>query len=173
MANSFEYQVLRDTNQKAVIKITGAFDGSGQESNVVRIQANSLFGALDANGAVLGTGASLSNTALSSYGLSVLKMNYIVNMPTPGYVKLAWNGSTPGTIANLNRDGQFGEDQGMCAITNNAANGTGDISVSTFGAAANSSYTIIIELRKDNATYSRGQDRDPAAFNAGNYGIRP
>jgi len=35
------------------------------------------------------------------------------------------------------------------------------------------SYTIILELRKDNAFYQRGQFNDPAAFNYGNYGPRP
>jgi len=46
MANRFSYQVLKDDTQTAVIKLTGAFDGSGQESNVARIQANTLYGAL-------------------------------------------------------------------------------------------------------------------------------
>ena len=35
------------------------------------------------------------------------------------------------------------------------------------GALANSIYNIVIELRKDNYDYSRGQDRDPGAFNYG------
>jgi len=30
MANRFSYQVLKDDTQTAVIKLTGAFDGSGQ-----------------------------------------------------------------------------------------------------------------------------------------------
>jgi hypothetical protein len=49
----------------------------------------------------------------------------------------------------------------------------GDIGVRTRGMAANNSYTIIIELRKDNATYQRGQFNDPGAFNYGPYGVRP
>ena len=53
MANKFTYQVLRDTQTDSVIKITGAFDGSGQEANGSRIQANTLTFALDANGAQL------------------------------------------------------------------------------------------------------------------------
>jgi hypothetical protein len=36
------------------------------------------------------------------------------------------------------------------------------------------SYTIILELRKDNAHYQRGQFNDPAAFNYGpNFTLRP
>ena len=49
MANIYTYQVLRDTTEKAIIKLTANFDGSGQENNTARIQANTLYGALDAN----------------------------------------------------------------------------------------------------------------------------
>ena len=45
MANSFTYQVIKDTTEHVVIKLTASFDGSGQESNTSRIQANSLYGA--------------------------------------------------------------------------------------------------------------------------------
>jgi hypothetical protein len=41
------------------------------------------------------------------------------------------------------------------------------------GALANSIYNIVIELRKDNYEYSRGQDRDPAAFNYPPYDLTP
>ena len=75
MANQFTYQVLRDTNQKAVIKLTGFFDGaSGDESNVSRISANTLYGALDANNVPLRSGLSKSNTAQSYYGLAIEKI---------------------------------------------------------------------------------------------------
>ena len=80
MANQFTYQVLKDTNQKAVIKITGFFDGvSGDESNVSRIQANTLYGALDANSVPLRSSLSVSNTAQSYYGLSVDKIWFEAN----------------------------------------------------------------------------------------------
>jgi len=172
MANAYTYQIIKDTTQKTIIKLTGEFDGSGQESNVSRIQANTLYGALANDGTILGSNGS-SNVALSFYGTTITKLNYIVNMGTTGYVKLSWAGSTPATIALLNRDGQMGEEQGMSAIPNNANTPTGDISVSTVGAVANASYTIIIELRKDNAMFDRGQSRDPAAFNYPPYNLRP
>ena len=53
MSNSFTYQVLKDTTEHAVIKLTASFDGSGQESNAVRIQANTLVGAMDTSKANL------------------------------------------------------------------------------------------------------------------------
>jgi hypothetical protein len=38
---------------------------------------------------------------------------------------------------------------------------------------ANDSYTMVIELRKNNAHYQRGQFNDPAAFNYPPYGLKP
>ena len=46
-------QVLKDTTEHAVIKLTASFDGSTQEANAVRIQANTLYGALDSSKANL------------------------------------------------------------------------------------------------------------------------
>ena len=70
MSNKFTYQVLRDTTTDTVIKLTGVFDGTGQEANNSRIQASSLSGALDSSKANL-----LSNTsntgALSYYDLQL------------------------------------------------------------------------------------------------------
>src|SRR5208282_392769 len=46
--NIYTFQTLKDTTERTVIKITGAFDGSGQEANNNRFVANTLYGALDA-----------------------------------------------------------------------------------------------------------------------------
>jgi hypothetical protein len=174
MANAYTYQVLKDTNQKTVIKLTGAFDGTtGQESNNFRIQANTLYGALDANSVPLHTSLSLSNTELPYYNLQVTRINYVVNMASPGYVDLFWQGTTPSSIALLNRNGELSENQGLPSMSNNAVGANGSIGIATHGATANSSYTIILELRKDNAYYDRGQFEDPSAFNYGKYSLKP
>ena len=189
MANKFTYQVLRDTQTESIIKLTGVFDGSGQEANNVRITANSLYGALDANSVPLRTALSLSNTALSYYDLQLTGLKYYVNMPTSntgtglGTVEIFWNGagSTPAlqyansaTIFHLNMQGEFGLGEQLPAIYNNSATlGNGDIGVYTQGATANCSYTLIISLRKNNAMYQRGQITEPLAFNYGQYGPRP
>jgi hypothetical protein len=177
MANKFTYQVLRDTTTDAVIKLTGQFDGSsGNEANTARIQANTLYGALDANSVPLRSSLSVSNTALSYYGLQVTGAQYFVSMSTstpPGSVELFWAGNTTAnnaTIFYLNGNGEYGSQQ-QPAILNNAINPNGNLGVNTYGASANTAYTLIISLRKDNAMYQRGQFNDPAAFNFGNYGI--
>lgn len=181
MANQFTYQVLKDTNQKAVIKLTGFFDGSSDESNPSRIAANSFYGALDANGAPLWSKYSVSNTALSFYNLSVDKVWFEANFAGTGHARLYWaakNAANSKTIIGVTGQGVgvYNDNGNWITIPNNAstaADCTGDIGIQTFGVTANSTYNIIIELRKDNAYYDRGQFEDPAAFNFGPNSIRP
>ena len=87
-----------------------------------------------------------------------------------------WNAATPQTIFYFNGNGEYDGAGNWVTIPNNTKGTTGsvgDIGVVTRGMVANDSYTIITELRKDNAHYQRGQFNDPAAFNYGPYGTRP
>ena len=173
MANSFTYQVIKDTTEHVVIKLTASFDGTGQESNTIRIQANTLYGALDSSkGNLL---VSAANTgALSYYGLSLNRLWY--DCAAGGDVQLFWNASTPATLIAMNGNGEYDGMGNWTTIPNNTAGTSGskgDICVVTRGMAANDSYTMIIEMRKDNQHYQRGQFNDPAAFNYGSYGVRP
>jgi hypothetical protein len=175
MANAFTYQIVKDTTEHTVIKLTGSFDGaSGQESNVARIAANTLYGALDANSVPLRTHLSTSNTALPYYGLTLNRLWY--DTATDGSVELFWNATTPITMFNLNGNLEYDGNGNWTTIPNNAKGTTGcngDIGIVTKGMVANSSYTIILELRKENEYYQRGQFNDPAAFNYRPYGLTP
>jgi hypothetical protein len=180
MPNSYSYQVLKDDTQFAVIKLTGVFDGSGQEDNASRIAANTLYGALDANNVPLRTALSVSNTAKPYYGLTVNRIWYNTDTGA-GSVGLYWantiaSSATDGTpLVILNGNGEYDGAGNWITIQNPVVgpNNNGDIGIYTRGQTANSSYTIILELRKDNAQYQRGQFNDPAAFNFGEYSIRP
>ena len=173
MANSFSYQVIKDTTEHTVVKLTGSFDGTGQESNAVRIQANTLYGAMDTSKANLLS--STANTgALGFYGLSLYRLWY--DCAAGGDVTLSWNASTPLPLFVMNGNGEYDYAGNWVKIPNNAKGTSGckgDIAVRTRGMAANDSYTMILELRKDNEHYQRGQFNDPAAFNYGSYSIRP
>ena len=183
MANKFTYQILRDTHTDSVIKLTGVFDGSGQEANGTRIAANTLFGALDTSKANL-LSSSANTGALSYYNLQLTGLKYYVNFPTSnvGGVEIYWNGAgsttaaqyaNSATIFHLNMQGEFGLGEQLPSIVNNSVNGNGDIGIQTSGAIANAAYTLIITLRKDNAMYQRGQFNDPGAFNYGPYSLKP
>ena len=173
MSNVYTYQVIKDTTEHAIIKLTGSFDGTGQESNAKRMVANTLYGALDSSkGNLL---SSTSNTgALSYYGLTVHRIWY--DCSATGDVQLYWNADTPSTMVYLNGNGEYDGAGNWVTLPNSAAgtaNCKGDIGLVTRGMVANDSYTVILELRKDNAMYQRGQFNDPAAFNYNSYSIRP
>jgi len=173
MANSFTYQVVKDTTEHVVIKLTASFDGTGQESNAVRIQANTLYGALDSSKANL-LSSSANTGALPYYGLSLNRLWY--DCGAGGDVQLFWNAATPLPLIIMNGNGEYDGMGNWTTIPNNTAGTSGskgDLGVVTRGMLANDSYTMIIELRKDNAHYQRGQFNDPAAFNYGPYGVRP
>lgn len=195
MSNKFTYQVLRDTQTDSVIKLTGVFDGtSGQESNLSRIQANTLNNALATNSYLLANATSqFANTPLPYYDLQVTGVKYYVNFPTSsvGGVEIFWSGNNAtgsfasgyansATIFHLNLQGEFGLGEQLPSILNNSGDGirantigNGDIGIQTTGGTANSAYTLIISLRKNNAMYQRGQFNDPAAFNYKPYGVTP
>lgn len=167
------YQILKDTTEHVVIKLTASFDGTTQESNAVRIQANTLYGALDSSRANL-LSSSANTGPLSYYGLAIYRIWY--DCSSSGDVQLYWNASTPQTIFYFNGNGEYDAAGNWITIPNNAA-GTagckGDIGVVTRGMTANDSYSMVLELRKDNQHYQRGQLNDPAAFNYTPYNIRP
>jgi hypothetical protein len=179
MANKFTYQVLKDDTQTAVIKLTGDFDGTGQESNNARIPANTLYGALDANNVPLRSALSVSNTAKPYYGLTINRIWYITDTGE-GDVQLYWANTSGNPIDGvpivfLHGNGEYDAGGSWITIQNPTvtANNNGDIALITRGQAANDSYSIILELRKDNAHYQRGQFNDPAAFNYPPYGVTP
>lgn len=195
MSNKFTYQVLRDTQTDSVIKLTGVFDGtSGQESNLSRIQANTLSNALATNNYLLANATSqFANTPLPYYDIQVTGVKYYVNFPTSsvGGVEIFWSGNNAtgsfasgyansATIFHLNLQGEFGLGEQLPSILNNSGDGihantigNGDIGIQTTGGTANTAYTLIISLRKNNSMYQRGQFNDPAAFNYKPYGVTP
>jgi hypothetical protein len=174
MSNTYSYQVLKDTTEHAIIKLTGRFDGvSGQENNHARIAANSLYGALDSSRANLL--ASTANTGpLPYYGLTLHRLWY--DTSSVGNVELYWHADTPIAMIFMNGNGEYDGAGNWVTIPNNAkgtANCNGDIVINTRGMIANDSYTIVAEFRKENEYYQRGQFNDPGAFNYGIYSIEP
>ena len=170
MANSFTYQVIKDTTEHAVIKLTGKFDGSGQEDNPHRISANTLYGALNTDNTLLADGG----TAKNYYGLSIHRLWY--DCAAGGDVQLYWQATSPLPLIIMNGNGEYDGAGNWTTIPNNAkgtAGCNGNIGIVTRGMAANDSYTIVMELRKENEYYQRGQFNDPAAFNYTPYGLTP
>jgi hypothetical protein len=175
MANEFTYQVLKDTTEHAVIKLTGKWDSASQEDNPHRISANSLYGALNTDNGLL----SVSGSALPYYGLTIHRIWYDTYNGAGGDLELYWNANPTVTLMLLSGNSEY-DGAGNWVTISNAAYGApgvsecnGDIGIKTRGYSANTSYTIVLELRKQNEYYQRGQLNDPAAFNYGVYSITP
>ena len=174
MANKYTYQVIKDTTEHVIIKLTGRFDTSVQEDNPTRISANTLYGALNAN-TIPGL-LSDGGTALPYYGLTLHRLWYDSYNGALSDIELYWNSSTANTLMMLSGNSEYDGAGNWVTIPNNAKGMpgcTGDIGIISRGFVANSSYTIVLELRKQNEYYQRGQFNDPAAFNAPPYNMRP
>jgi hypothetical protein len=175
MANSYTTQIIKDTTEHVVIKLTATFDGTGQEDNPNRINVSTLSGALNAN-AVPGL-LSSGGSELSYYGVTLHRLWYDTTNGTTGDVELYWNANPVVTLMMLSGNSEY-DGAGNWVTIPNAAKGTnscnGDIGIRTRGMVANTSYTIVMELRKENEYFQRGQLTEPGAFNYGSdYGLRP
>lgn len=166
MANKITEHRIIDTTKRSFIKYTGILDTD--MANTVLVDVSSLAFSLNANGYIM-----QSNThPKSSYSVTVKRVFGDVNVD--GLLLLKWHGDSntefivvgPGTMdIDLDKDGI------NAMIPNNEANTNGDILISTVGvtgSSSNNSFTIFLDIRKNNIDYDAGQTADPAAFNRGN-----
>lgn len=175
MANEFTTQILKDTTEHVILKLTGKWDTDAQEDNPNRISANSFVGALNTDGGLLSDGG----TPLDYYGLTLHRLWYDGYNNTLCDLELYWNANPTVTLMLLSGNSEYDGAGNWVTISNNAHNAdgvtdcNGDVGVRTRGFTANSSYTLVIEFRKQNEYYQRGQLTDPGAFNAPPYNVRP
>lgn len=174
MATSNSTQILVDTTKRTVIKRVGIFDtAGGNEALTVVIDPRALSGALNANGALYQTGNTTA-TGFANSAFTISRVLYNVDAEV-GHLQLKWQGTTSdATIFALGVGaGDTNPQYQLPAIPNNAVGPTGNVTITTVGTTANASYTLIIELHKNNQYYSSGQFTDPAAFNYPPYGVTP
>ena len=172
MANAFTTQILKDTTEHVIVKLTGKFDGNTQEDNPNRIDVSTLSNALNANATpgLLSDGGS----ELPYYGINLHRIWYDTTNGTTGDVELYWNANPVVTMLMLSGNSEY-DGAGNWVTISNAAKGTtdcnGDVGIRTRGMVANTSYTIVMEFRKENEYYQRGQLTEPGAFNYN--GVKP
>ena len=174
MATSNSTQILVDTTKRTVIKRVGIFDDAGgPEALTVVIDPRSLSGALNANGALYQAGNTTA-PGFANSAFTISRVLYNVDAEV-GHLQLKWQGTTSdATIFAIGVGaGDTNPQYQLPAIPNNAVGPTGNVTITTVGTTANASYTLIIELHKNNQYYSSGQFTDPAAFNYPPYGVTP
>lgn len=125
MADAVTSQTIYDGKKYAVMKFTNVSDSTG-ESAVAKVTASSLAGA--------------------PTSLSILDIDYDISGMK---VELLWDANTP-IIAQVLSAGQFSLDyEDFGGLQNNAGTGkNGNIKLTTVGAVANSTYSIVLTMRK-------------------------
>ncbi|MEX0598075.1 MAG: hypothetical protein WD512_16425 [Candidatus Paceibacterota bacterium] len=165
MAILTNIQKIVDSTDRAIIKISSVFDGSGQETAATKIDVSELANAMNVNNKIM-----VANThSKSSYRTTIRKVIWTV---TDGIVVLEWQNQSSNNLPIFTLGAGGGvldlSTLGSAMAIPNAdvlANTNGDILVSTKGMVANSAYTVVLELKKDGRDYDQGQTRDPHAFN--------
>jgi hypothetical protein len=172
MANEYTFQKLADTQDKAIIKLTGKFDGSGEEDQV-RVDVSNLNFALNTAGFI---GASADKALYRNTVTAMIYDAHIAN----GFLELCWQGNTTSAAGNTTmytlHSGQHTvllDDMRYTTVITNPTvdvapeNTSGDIVFKTTGASNGDSYSVILYLKKDARDYDKGQTADPVAFNQG------
>lgn len=160
MANSVV--ILSDSTTRTVIKLYG----DAAEARTLKIDPGTLYGALNANGFIIGAGTD----RLGGYSLYLQRAFYDISSDTNGLVRISNNGDVPNTIISFSKTGQYNfQEGGMGTVINcqSTANSTGNLSVEFTGAVGNTSYLLVLDFRKNPKHFDQGQTRDPAAFNRG------
>lgn len=167
MANLVREHRLIDSTKRTLIKYVIISDGTA-DANTVLVDASTLSGALNTAGYIM-----TSNTnPRSKYDLSVKRIFGQLGANTGAFVKLQWHGAANSEIVAVGAgpfDFNFEASGDGAVIPNPETNSNGDILYSTGNLPAGSVLTVFVDLKKNNSSYSAGQQADPAAFNQGNW----
>jgi hypothetical protein len=154
--------VLSDSTVRTVFKLFG----DAAEARTLKIDPGILYGALNANGYIIGA----ATDRLGGYSLYLQRAFFDVASDTQGLVKVSTNGDAPNTIITFSGSGERNfQDAGIGTTINcqAVANSTGNIFVEFTGAVGNTAYTLILDFKKNPNHFDQGQTRDPMAFNQG------
>lgn len=151
MANIITQHKMIDGTGRAQIKLTGIMDGTGQV-NQVAIDVSNLAYAANANGLPM-----VANThPKGTYNVTIKRI--LADVAGAGYVSLLYHNTVANTPIITLGPGYKEVDFDFLggALSNPeavAANTNGDIIVSTMGMAANSAFTIMIDVKKSPTDY--------------------
>jgi hypothetical protein len=161
MANVLKGHRIIDSNKRTLIKYVFLSDGTAV-ANATLVDASSLQFALNTSGLIMSSNVNPRST----YNTTIKRI--FGSAKANSYVALQWEGASNTEIVTFG-NGTFDYDfQSMgdgAIIPNNETNPTGDILFTINGNKMNDSFTLFIDLKKDNNDYDAGQTADPYAFN--------
>jgi len=161
MANVLKGHRIIDSNRRTLIKYVFLSDGTAV-ANATLVDASSLAFALNTSGQIMSSNVNPK----SKYNTTIKRI--FGNAKANSYVSLQWEGDSNTEIVTFG-NGSFDYDfQSMgdgATIPNNETNPTGDILFTVNNNKNFDSFTLFIDLKKDNNDYDAGQTADPYAFN--------
>lgn len=161
MANVLKGHRIIDSNKRTLIKYVFLSDGTAV-ANATLVDASTLQFALNTSGLIMSSNVNPRST----YRTTIKRI--FGSAKANSYISLQWEGTSNNEIVTLT-NGSFDYDfQSMgdgATIPNNEESPTGDILFSINGNKMNDTFTLFIDLRKDNNDYDAGQTADPYAFN--------
>lgn len=157
-------QVLFDKTHEARIKLTAAFDGTGQEINQVKITPVTLRGALNTTGHILAG----NTNPRPFYNVAVKALTWSIVGGGRVDLRFDYTGGN-NLILSLQGDGSLPAGRGPGLEIHPYGANASNISVTTTGLNANAGYTVILDLRKEPTHFDQGQWQDKAAFNFNGY----
>lgn len=124
MADAVTTQILLESSDRLIVKLTNISDGTG-EADVIKVDVSDLTPAA--------TRVSIEKIQYATYGMGA---------------RLLWE-ATADVVAFLIPYDQSGEMTFHPPIPNNAGDGiTGDLALTTVGHTSGDTYTIVLTLRK-------------------------
>lgn len=161
MANVLKGQRIIDSNKRTLIKYVFLSDGTAV-ANSTLVDASSLQFALNTNGYIMSSNVDPK----TNYRTTIKRI--FGNAKVNSYITLQWAGTSNAEIATIG-SGSFDYDfQSMgdgAVIPMETDATTGDILFSVNGNKVNDSFTLFLDLRKNNEDFDAGQTADPYAFN--------
>lgn len=140
MADTVTNKTVIDTPKEIIVHLTCISDGTG-ETNVVKIDKSTLV----AVGGAAPTALNLDSVQSSINGFTYVKLRWNHTTPDTMIVLAPGNGySADFTFADKLRD--LGRTGGL--LDPQSAGGTGNIELTSVGAAANATYDIILAFSK-------------------------
>lgn len=176
MAISIEY--LKETHRGSIIKFFG--NSASAVSENATIEVEKLFGALNTSHSLLYPNhpdlTSVNGTALDHYDVTFYRAWYDIGSLNGGRVVLSWvgGGSTANSpIMSFAWSGDYNVEGNWITIKNPIIKNTGvkgNIIINTYDVTT---FTLIIELVKDNSHYNSGEIENPNLHNYGKFGVTP
>lgn len=172
MANAYAQDKQVDTTRRTVIVATGLMDNSGQVIETVDVSG--LKYALNTNGQIMSANANIK----SQYRVTIERMAWDTSsMPAGSRLEIWWSGNSSNSLGNTLAwvigggyagSIRFREDFDFVLKNPNEgnANSPGDVLIKSVGVTvANTAYSLMLDLRKNEADYDQGQTVRPTDFN--------